>query len=147
MKQEKKLQDEELYDAFKDDDVKHYQDEVKQRWGNTDAYKQSVARVGKMTKAQMQQLKDDGKKFTQKLADAMDQDIKSKKVQDLIAEHSKGIQFFYDCPLEMYRNLGKMYVDDPRFTVYYDKFRPGLAIFLRDAIAYYCDANTKRAVK
>lgn len=144
MKQNEKLQDEELYDAFKDDDVKQYQDEVKQRWGNTDAYKQSMARVGKMTKAQMDKLKEDGKKFTQKLADAMDKDIQSKEVQDLIAEHYKGIQFFYDCSLEMYRNLGKMYVDDVRFTAYYDKFRPGLAMFVRDAIEYFCEVSRNK---
>ncbi len=143
MKQDEKLQDEELYDAFKDDDVKQYQDEVKQRWGNTDAYKQSMARVGKMTKAQMDKFKEDGKKFTQKLADAMDKDIQSKEVQDLIVEHYKGIQFFYDCPLDMYRNLGKMYVDDARFTAYYDTFRPGLAVFVRDAIEYFCEVNKK----
>lgn len=133
------IQDEELYDAFKDDDVKHYQDELKHRWGDTDAYKQSMARVGKMTKAQMDTLKEDGKKLTQKLADAMDKDIKSVEVQELIAEHYKGIQFFYDCSLPMYRNLGTMYVDDARFTAYYDKFRPGLAVFVRDAIEYFCD--------
>jgi MerR family transcriptional regulator, thiopeptide resistance regulator len=30
----------------------------------------------------------------------------------------------------MYRGLGQMYVDDPRFTATYDKVRPGLAIFM-----------------
>jgi len=31
------------------------------------------------------------------------------------------------------RGLGQMYVDDPRFTATYDKVRPGLAVFMRDA--------------
>lgn len=135
------MPDEELYNAFKDEDVKHYQAEVQDRWGNTEAYKQSMARVSKITKAEMQQLKDDGKKFTQKLADAMNKDIRSPEVQALIAEHYKGIQFFYDCPLEMYRNLGQMYVNDPRFTKYYDKFKPGLAVFVRDAIGYFVNKS------
>lgn len=134
---------EEMYDPFKDDDVQQYQEEVKQRWGNTDAYKQSNARVSKMTKKEMDELKASGKKFTQTLADAMDKPIASGEVQALIAEHYKGIQFFYDCPLSMYRNLGQMYVDDPRFTAYYDKFRPGLAVFVRDAIVHFCDVQEK----
>lgn len=139
MKDDTKMGGEELYDAFKDDDVKQYQDEVKQRWGDGEAYKQSMKKVGKMTKAEMDKLKEDGKKFTQTLADAMDKDVASDEVQTLIAKHHEGINFFYECKTEMYRGLGQMYVDDPRFTAYYDKFRPGLAHFVRDAIAVYCD--------
>jgi len=30
-----------------------------------------------------------------------------------------------------------MYVDDERFTAYYDKFQPRLAKFLRDAVFVY----------
>lgn len=133
----------ELYDPSEDPEIKEYQEEAEKRWGSTEAYKQSIKRIGKMTKLQMDKLKKDSIEFTKKLASAMDKDIKNKEVQDLIAEHYKGIQFFYDCPLEMYRNLGQMYVDDPRFTAYYDRHRPGLAVFVRDAIAYFCNENGK----
>ncbi len=139
MSNDKKMDGEEMYDAFKDDDVRQYQDEVRARWGTTDAYKQSAAKVGKMTKAEMEKLKEDGKKFTQTLADAMGKDVASDEVQALISQHHQGIEFFYACPPATYRSLGQMYVDDPRFTAYYDKVRPGLAQFVRDAIAVYCD--------
>lgn len=141
MTSNKKIVDDELYDAFKDEDIKHYQEEVKQRWGHSDAYKQSMARVSKMPKKEMDKLKTDGKAFTKQLADSMDKGPRHPDVQALIAKHHDGIKFFYDCPLEMYRNLGQMYVDDPRFTAYYDKFRPGLAAFVRDAIVVYCEAR------
>lgn len=136
--------EQELYDAFKDDDVKQYQDEVKSRWGNTDAYKQSMARVSKMTKAEMAKIKEDGKKHIQDLANVMDKGIDHPDVQALIAKSHQGVNFFYDCSLEMFRNLGEMYVQDPRFTANYDKVRPGLAVFVRDAIAYYCDHQSKQ---
>lgn len=139
MTSEKKIKDEELYDAFKDDDVKEYQQEVKERWGNSEAYQQSMARVSKMTRAEMDKLKEDGKKFTQKLADSMDKDIASDEVQALVKEHYNGIRFFYDCPLGMYRNLGRMYIADRRFAAYYERFRPGLASFLKEAIEVFCD--------
>lgn len=116
-----------------------YQAEVKQRWGNTEAYKQSMKRVGKMTKAEMEKLKKDSEILTGKIAANMDKGIENKEVQALIAEHYKSILFFYDCPLPMYRALGQMYVNDPRFTAIYEKFRPGLAVFLRDAIACFCN--------
>lgn len=129
----------EMYDAFKDEAVQQYQDEVKQRWGNTTAYAQSQARVSKMTKQEMEQLKADGKKHTQALADAMPKGIAHPDVQDLIAKSHQGVNFFYECDSEMFRNLGKMYVEDPRFTAYYEKFAPGLAQFVHEAIDYYCD--------
>ena len=139
MTNQQPLKDDEMYDVFQDNDVKQYQDEIKQRWGATEAYKQSMERVSKMTKAQMAKLKQDAKIFNQKLADSMDQPIDSAAVQALVAQHYDGIKFFYDCPLPMYRGLAQMYVDDPRFKATYDKVRPGLAVFLRDAINYYCD--------
>jgi DNA-binding transcriptional MerR regulator len=143
MNKKKTMKDEELYDPFRDDDVKKYQTETKLRWGNTEAYRQSMAKVKKMTKAEMEKMKADGRIFTQKLADSMDKSPENEDVQALIKDHYKGIQFFYDCPLPIYRNLGKMYVNDPRFTTYYDKFRPGLAVFLRDAIEIFCGKNGK----
>ena len=125
----------------KNDDYasKQYNEEVLRRWGNTDAFKQSTERVKKMTKAEMEKVKKEGEMLTQKIADNMAKGIGDKEVQKLISQHYNGIQFFYDCPLEMYRQLGAMYIDDPRFTKYYDKYNPGLAKFMDDAIAYFCD--------
>lgn len=145
MQNNKPFDGEEMYDAFKDDDVKQYQDEVKQRWGHTDAYKQSMERVSRMTKAEMEKLKEDGRKHTQAIADSMDKGFDHPDVQALIAKSHEGINFFYECGLDMFRNLGEMYVNDPRFTAYYEKFRPGMAVFMRDAIAYYCDHPPKKA--
>lgn len=145
MSDNEKLEEEEMYDAFKDDDVKQYQEEVKERWGSTNAYKESMQRVGKMTKQEMNKMKEDGKKFTQELAGSADKPVESPEAQALIQKHYDGVNFFYTCPLDVYRNLGKMYVDDTRFTAYYDGFRPGLAVWLRDAIAYYCDQREQQA--
>lgn len=144
MSKQQTMNDDELYDAFKDDDVKQYQDEVKQRWGNSDAYKQSMERTSKMTKKEMDKLKEDGKKHTQALADSMDKGPTHPDVQALIAKSHAGVNFFYDCSLDMFRKLGEMYVQDPRFTAYYEKFRPGMAVFMRDAIAHYCDTQSKK---
>lgn len=55
------------------------------------------------------------------------------------------MQRFYDCSYEMYRNLGKMYVADPRFTANYEKVKSGLAQFMCDAIAYYANEHDKKA--
>jgi DNA-binding transcriptional MerR regulator len=41
---------------------------------------------------------------------------------------------------EAHKGLAKTYVDDPRFTAYYDAIAKGCAVFLRDAINVYCKA-------
>ena len=38
---------------------------------------------------------------------------------------------------EAHAGVAQMYVDDKRFTAYYDKYQPGLAKFLRDAVLIY----------
>lgn len=141
IKNETPMNEEELYDAFKDDDIKQYQEEAKMRWGNTDAYKQSQEKVKKMTKAQMEELKVSGIALIQNVVAVMDKGPNDPAVHALIEKHYQGIRFFYDCSFTMYRNLGQMYVDDPRFTAYYEKFRPGLALFMRDAINAFCDSQ------
>jgi len=135
------MNDSELYDAFKDADVAGYQDEVRQKWGDTNAYKQSMARVSKMTKKDMDALKARGKEFERRLATVMASGVAvdSPEMQKMVAEHYKGIGVFYDCSIEMYRNLGEMYIQDPRFTKHYETVRPGLAVYLRDAIRVFCD--------
>lgn len=140
----RKITDAELYDAFKDDDIKEYQEEARQRWGNTDAYKQSMAKVSKMTKAEMDKLKKDGEAHTKTIAENMHKGVAHPDVQALIQKSYDGVNFFYPCSLEMFRNLGKMYVADPRYGAYYEKHAKGLAEFMEHAIAYYCDVREKR---
>jgi hypothetical protein len=59
----------------------------------------------------------------------------------LAEEHRQQIsRWFYDCSSEIHRGLGEMYVADHRFTENIDRYAPGLAAYMRDAIA----ANAER---
>ena len=53
------------------------------------------------------------------------------------ALHYEWLQGWGSYTPEMHIGLGQMYVEDARFSAYYDAIRPGAAIFLRDAIARY----------
>jgi hypothetical protein len=44
----------------------------------------------------------------------------------------------------MYKGLGQLYVDDPRFTAYYEKFATGLAQYMRDAMVFYAEEQLKQ---
>ena len=96
-----------------------------------------------MTKEQMDAIKKAGEDLAKRIAAVMPKGPTSKEAQELIAEHYNALRTFYEPNFEMYRGLGQMYVDDPRFTAYYDRFAKGLALFMRDAMAYYADTNEK----
>lgn len=52
--------------------------------------------------------------------------------------HRQWLSYFWSgYSPEAHAALARMYTDDPRFTAYYDRLRPGLAVFLRDAILHY----------
>lgn len=117
-----------------------YSEEVKEKWGNTSAYKESNLKTSNYNK-------DDWKKITEsmgviykKIADNMDKGIYDPLIQEAVGEWRQHItDNFYNCTPEIFRGLGNMYVDDNRFTKNIDKYRSGLAVFLRDAMNYYCD--------
>lgn len=137
------MSNDDMYGSFTKDELEKYKEEAKQRWGHTDAYKQSIERTKNWTKEDYKKVEEEGKKLTQSIAEHMNKGIESKEVQSLIEQHFNSLRQFYEPSYEMYRGLGKMYVEDHRFTRYYEKFRHGLAQFMCDAIAYYCDMHEK----
>ena len=138
------MDDEDLYNGFSDEEMKKFSEEAKQRWGNTEAYKQSTARVAKMSKDDMARIQKESDELMKEIAANMAKGPQSPEIQKLIARHYTNLRHFYEPNLKMYRGLGQMYVDDPRFAKYFDKYASGLTRFMRDAIICYCDAQIKK---
>lgn len=123
-----------LYGTFTKKQMEEYQKEAEERWGKTDAYKQSTANVAKMGKAGLAQVAAENKAVEKELAAVMDRDVRDPAVQALVARHRANIAKFYTVSDEMYRGLAEMYLADPRFTAHYDGTAPGLADFLSRAM-------------
>jgi hypothetical protein len=105
-----------------------YAAEAQQRWGQTEAYRQSAERTARYSPQDWERIKGEP--------------AQGERAMDLAEEHRQHIsRWFYDCSTEIHRGLGDMYVEDPRFTANYDTDHPGLAQFIRDAI----HANAARA--
>lgn len=138
---EKHMNDEELYGSFTKDEMDQYAAEAKKRWGHTGAYKQSEERTKNFIKDDWKHLKEGMDTLTKKLAAAMDKGPRSPEFQKLIDEHYHSLRKFYEPNLEIYRGLANMYVDDPRFKAFYDKYAPGLAEMMREAMLAYCDTH------
>lgn len=126
-----------------DEIINKYTDEARERWGDTDAFKQAEERVRKMGKEGLQKVLDENGAVTKEITEAMHggEDPRSDKVQKLIHRHYNGLRAFYKPSLQMYRDLAEMYVTDPRFRANYEKVASGLAQFMHDAMIVYVDAN------
>lgn len=66
----------------------------------------------------------------------------SQKAADL---HRQWLSFYWDeYSKEAHAGLAQMYVDDERFTAFYDAKQPGSAKFLRDAVVIYTSGNGEK---
>jgi DNA-binding transcriptional MerR regulator len=119
------------------------QAEAEERWGETDAWRQSQERTKGYTKADWEEVKAESDRTHQAFTDAMDagEPPTSEVAMDAAELHRASMQRFYDCSYDMHRNLADMYVSDPRFTATYDEIRPGMSHYVRDAIRANADRH------
>jgi DNA-binding transcriptional MerR regulator len=131
------LTPEEKFELFGTFDPDAYTDEVEQRWGDTDAYRESARRAGRYTKEDWQRIQAETEDLLGRWRDAFDRgvDAESQAAMDLAEEHRQQItKHFYECTLEIHTGLAAMYIADERFTRYYDDQREGLARYVHDSI-------------
>lgn len=114
-----------------------YDEEVRQRWGNTDAYRQSTSKTSKYSREDFAAAKVDQEAATELFVYAFGNGLpidSPKTIEAVIAHRLAITKWFYDCSVEMQKNLAIMYVEDPRFKEYYDGRVRGLAQYVHDAI-------------
>jgi MerR family transcriptional regulator, thiopeptide resistance regulator len=113
-----------------------YATEAEERWGDTDAWKQSQQRVSKFTKQDWLDIKAEGDALLADLAQAKREGVQpgSEEANALAGRHRASIERFYECGDEMHRCLVEMYLADERFTRYYDDVEPGLTQFVHDIV-------------
>ena len=117
--------------------LNEYEDEARKRWGDTDAYKQSTSRTSKYTKDDFAAAKVDQEAATEMFVIAYGNSYAATSVQAqaaVVAHRAAISKWFYDCSIEMQKNLAVMYVEDHRFKAYYDGRVRGLAKYVHDAI-------------
>ncbi|MEU7204524.1 MerR family transcriptional regulator [Streptomyces sp. NPDC045470] len=131
------LTPEEKFEVFGDFDPDAYEDEVRERWGSTDAYQESQRRTASYTKEDWKRVTEEFDAVHRKMAEVMASGLPadSAAAMDVAEEHRRCIASgYYDCSHEMHTCLGEMYVADERFTATYEAIRPGLAVYMRDAM-------------
>ena len=121
--------------------MKNYETEARDRWGNTDAYRE---------------YKEKGKSYIEQKYDAVNAGMMaifdefhackesgagadSAEALALVAKLQAHITAnYYTCTDEILAGLGKMYVADERFKKNIDKYGEGTAEFASEAIAVFC---------
>jgi MerR family transcriptional regulator, thiopeptide resistance regulator len=131
------LTPEERFEVFGDFDPADYADEAEQKWGGTDAYRQSKRRTSAYSKADWQRIRAENQDIENRMVAALKAGVEpdSTAAVALAEEHRSSIsRWFYDCPPAMHRGLADMYLADARFTSHYEKLAAGLAQWVHDAI-------------
>jgi hypothetical protein len=107
-----------------------------ERWGDTYAYRQSKARTAQYTSADFNAAKRDQEAATELFVSALRNHLAptSGPAQEAVNAHRAAIsKWFYNCSVEMRKNLTVMHIEDPRFKEYFDGCMRGLAQHVPDA--------------
>jgi len=119
---------------------KDYKNEARERWGNTDAYREYETKKKSYIEQKYDAVNVDMKaifdeffdcKISGKTVDSAEARALVVKLQTHITDN------YYTCTDEILAGLGKMYVADERFRQNIDKSGEGTAEFAADAIAAY----------
>ena len=120
--------------------MKTYETEARERWGDTDAYREHEQKTKNYTKEKWADANDGLMavfaefavlKTSGATADSIEAQALVAKLQAHITEN------YYTCTHEILAGLGKMYVADERFKKNIDKSGEGVAEFASKAIEIY----------
>ena len=135
---------EELKELFGDGFSEEYQAEAQERWGESDAWKQSSRRTKGYTAADWAEVKAEGDAVNAAFVAALRSGAPatSTEAMDAAEAHRAHIErWFYDLDHDFHRGLADMYLADPRFTKTYEDLAPGLAQYVHDAIHANADRS------
>jgi hypothetical protein len=117
--------------------MKNYKTEARERWGNTDAYREHEKKTKNYTKEKWAEINDGLMAIFAEFAKCKNNGFaaNSPEVQSLVVKLQDYItQNYYTCTNEILAGLGQMYVCDERFKQNIDKYGEGTAEFVAAVI-------------
>ena len=119
-----------------------FQVEVRERYGDTDAYREHERKTKNYTKEKWTEANEGLLAIFAEFAACMDSGASadSTEAQALVAKLQAHItENYYTCTDEILAGLGKMYVADERFKKNIDKYGEGTAEFAAEGIRIYVE--------
>ncbi|HFU3788590.1 TPA: MerR family transcriptional regulator [Streptococcus suis] len=125
------------FEVFDKSALLAFQEEAKERWGNTAAFQEFSAKTNQegfaQISAEMSGIMMEFGKMKNLSADDSKVQSQVEALKDYISDN------FYECTNEVLASLGQMYALDNRFTQFIDQVGgEGTATFVSQAIAIYC---------
>lgn len=145
-KGEIKMVDKEKFEGFKkniiDENEKKYGKEIREKYGNDTVDKSNKKMMG-MSQEQYDEFTRLGEEVIEVILKAFETGDPSCELAQRGADlHKQWLSYTWaSYSKEAHSGLAQMYVDDERFTAFYDKYETGLAVFLRDVILIYTGMN------
>lgn len=143
------MSDKEKFEGFKkkmiEENEEKYGKEVRQNFGD-EVIDISNQKIKNMSEEQYSLVQKLSVQVNEAIKVAFEQgDPSSELAQKACDLHKKWLLNYWEhYSKEAHMGLVQMYVDDERFTAYYDKIAPGCATFLRDAMRIFtCIEMTK----
>ncbi len=140
------MSDKEKFKGFKrkliEENEKKYGKEARERFGD-EVVNSSNNKLQKMTEEKYNEVTKLDSEIMETLKEAMKTGDPASNLAQKAAElHHQWLSYYWDSySKEAHAGLARMYVDDERFRLYYDKEQPGTAEFLRDAVLIYTGLN------
>lgn len=140
-REEPVMRAEELFEGFDAEKQEQYEADLVDRYGEgvKEQIDESWRRVGRMTKEDAARVQADLAQRDEEYAALLDEGVDPADpwVQEVTAKHYAWVAQFWTPDADSFAGLGDLYVDHPDFRARYDAIRPGMAEYVRDAMAVY----------
>lgn len=142
------MSDKEKFEGFKqkmiEENERKYGKEIREKYGDEQVNKSNQI-FKNMTKEQYEEVERLNKELMETLKMAREKGDPAGELAQKAADlHRQWLSFFWGSySKEAHAGVAQMYVNDERFTAYYDKEQPGTARFLRDAVLIYTGIEGK----
>lgn len=132
------------FHVFDQTEMNQYAEEVKERWGGTMAYEESILKMDGKTASESEETAKRFMSLFTELGSLRQSAPEDKQVQHIIKQIQEFItENYYSCTDEILKGLGQMYTCDERMKQNIDKAGgEGTAEFAGQAIEIYCAART-----
>ncbi len=138
------LTDKELYEGFSEERIEALKEEARRRWGR-DRVDESHRKVAALGKEEFARIKANGEALEAGFADAFraGEAPGSERTQGICRGWEAHIGNFYRPDPDILEGLGRLYAEPGAFRDRYEALAPGLADYLREALAIYAAALRK----
>lgn len=140
------MDEHEMFAGFEGFRNAEYAQEAQERWGETEAYRESLRRARSYSPEDWTRIRSEGEAIEARLVEIFRRGEPPGGVgaMDAVEAHRAYLdRWFFPVDHALHCCFARLYVDDPRFRAHYDALAPGLAAFVEAAVR----ANALRAAE